>query len=100
MSYITADVLHDLGIEKSPEEEAALIQTFDQNLEERVGQSVHEVISDEQAAELDKLTSQNDQEAVTVWLQTNIPEYEDLIKVEFDILLGELAEYAEKSGHA
>lgn len=96
MTYITPEILHELGIHKSEAEEQALIEHFEQTLNERVGVTVTDLLDDKQVEELMDLTDKGDPEATAAWLQKNVPEYDELIKDEYDILMGELAESAEQ----
>lgn len=96
MTYITPEILHQLGIHKSEAEEKALIEHFEQTLNERVGATITDLLDDEQVEQLMDLTDKGDAEATTMWLQKNVPEYDELVKDEYDILMGELAENADK----
>jgi hypothetical protein len=96
MTYITSEMLHQLGIHKSEADEKALIEHFEQTLNERVGVTIVDLLDDTQVEQLMDLTDKGDQEATTAWLQKNVPEYDDLVKAEFDILMGELAEGADE----
>jgi hypothetical protein len=91
MQLITSETLHKLGIHKSEAEEKALIAHFEETLNERVGQTIFSVLSDEQVDELNKLSDKGDEEALDNWLSRVVPKYEELVKAEYDILMGELA---------
>ena len=95
MNLITPELLHQLGIHKSEADEAKLIQHFQDTLNERVGATITDLLDDSQVEQLMDLTENGDQEATTAWLQKNVPEFDQLVKDEFDILLGELAENAD-----
>lgn len=96
MTYITPEILHQLGIHKSEAEEQALIEHFEQTLNERVGATIADLLDDKQVEQLMDLTEKGNAEATAAWLQQNVPEYDDLVKDEYDILMGELAETADK----
>ncbi|MDB5181990.1 MAG: uncharacterized protein JWP13_753 [Candidatus Saccharibacteria bacterium] len=96
MNLITTATLHDLGIHKSDDEEQVLVEHFETTLNERVGMTVIDLLDDDQAKHLMELSKNGDQEETTAWLQKNIPEFEQIAQDEYDILLGELAESADK----
>lgn len=96
MTTITTDTLHDLGIHKSEAEEAALIEHFTATLQERVGMTILDLLDDEQATQLLELTEKDEPDETTAWLQLTIPEYPEIVEAEYEILLGELADTAEK----
>ena len=95
MKLITTSTLHDLGIHKSEAEEQALIEHFQETLNERVGNAVIDVLDDDQATHLMELTEQGDAEQTMAWLQETIPEFEQIVQDEYEILMGELAENAD-----
>ena len=93
---IDAATLHSLGITLDPEKEAALIATLQKTLEERVGVAIIELLSDEKAAELESLTEQGSQEQISEWIAANVPDYEEIVKDEYSMLLGEVVQNADK----
>lgn len=96
MNLITTDTLHELGIHKSDAEEAELVEHFTTTLNERVGTTIIEALDDEQATELMELTAKDDKAEINEWLQLNVPEYGEIVRAEYDILMGELADGADK----
>lgn len=96
MNLITATTLHDLGIHKSKSEEVKLIAHFQETLNERIGASTMEVLTDEQADRLVVLSRLGDAEKITAWLQKNVPEFDQIVQNEYDILMGELADSSDK----
>ncbi len=95
MNLITIETLHDLGIHKSEAEEAALVAHFQETLNERVGANIIDVLDDDQATQLVELTELGDAEKTLAWLQETIPEFDQIVQNEYEILLGELAENAD-----
>lgn len=95
MNLITIDTLHDLGIHKSEAEEADLIEYFQQTLNERVGATIIDLLDDDQAKHLMELSEKGDEAETAAWLTATIPEFDQLVKDEFDILMGELADNAD-----
>jgi hypothetical protein len=96
MNLITPTTLHDLGIHKTEAEEAALVAHFQETLNERVGATIIDLLDDDQATHLIELTQAGDVDKTTAWLTETIPEFEQIVQNEYDILLGELAEHADK----
>jgi hypothetical protein len=96
MNLITPEILHSIGIHKSEAEEKALIEHFQETLNERVGVTITDLLNDEQIEKLLDLTEKGDEAATTDWLQKTLPEFDELVQAEFDILMGEMAENADK----
>lgn len=96
MKPLTTDMLHDLGINKSEQEEADLIAHFETTLNERVGAALLDELDDVQAEKLLALTDKGDEEATTDWLRTTLPNFDDIVQDEYDLLMGELADSADK----
>lgn len=96
MNLITPEILHSLGIHKSETEEAVLIEHFQETLNERVGITMIDLLDDTQVEQLVSLTEKGDEDATTKWLEKTVPEFDQLVRDEFDILMGELAESADK----
>lgn len=96
MNLITTDTLHELGIHKSADDGKALIEHFQATLNERVGLTIMDVLNDEQATRLIELTEAGNQMETTAYLNSEIPEYSQIIQNEYDILMGEMAENADK----
>jgi hypothetical protein len=84
-----------LGINLPKDQAEAFEKHFLETLEERVGLAIFDLLSDEEAEELIRLQDKADETTVTNWIKTNVPEYEDIVKDEFDILMGEVAENAD-----
>lgn len=85
--------LASLGL-NLPEAEAETFKAhFLETLEERVGLAIFDLLSDEEAEEL--LSLQDNDEASSAWIKQHVPDFEDIVQDEFDILMGETAENAE-----
>ncbi len=89
---ITKDLLAAAGVEVKPEDEESFIEHVNDTLQERVGAEVVESLDDEQLDQLATLQEADDQDAIQTWMAENVPELEDIVKDEVDILLGELVE--------
>jgi hypothetical protein len=92
---ITKQLLDAAGVVVKAEDEQALIDHLNETLEDRVGAEVVESLDDKQLDELATLQESDDQEAIQSWMQKNVPEMEDIVKDEIDILLGEVAKDAD-----
>lgn len=91
---ITKEHLDAVGITVAPDEEAALLDHLNETLEERVGLEVADSLNDDQLEALATLQEQDDPQAVRQWLTDNVPELQEMVNDERDILLGEIAENA------
>ena len=89
-------VLHAIGITLEPDKEAELLAKLQQTLEERIGEAIIELLSPEQAAELEKLVDKGDEAEISTWIAANIPDYAEIVQDEYDILMGEVAQNADK----
>lgn len=96
MITIDPSLLATLGVNMSEEEQKSFAEHLQATLEERVGLAVTELLDDDKVAELIELTQNGDDTATTAWLEQNVPDYKDVIQDEYDILMGEVAENADK----
>ena len=92
---ITKDLLVAAGVAVKPEDEQKLLDHLNESLEERVGAEIVEALDDDQIDELASLQAADDQTATQAWLDKNVPELEDIVKDEIDVLLGEIAKDAD-----
>lgn len=93
MITIDQNLLVSLGIElgdATPE----FITHVGEQLNERIGAALIELLDDDEAKELTELSQSGSSEDVQKWLEANVEDYRDVIQDEFDILMGELAEGA------
>lgn len=96
MQFITPEILDQLDINLSPEERQSLLAHLSATLEERIGQEVTDALDDEQLDELVQLQQTADETQLGAWLQANVPDLQEIIQDEVDILLGELAENSDQ----
>jgi hypothetical protein len=93
---ITPEMLAMTGIEIGDDEvEAYLIHLNDQ-LTERIGESVTNSLSEDQLKELSELQDTSTDEELNQWLQKNVKELDAIIQDEIDILLGDAAENSDE----
>ena len=91
----TPTLLAEAGI-KIPEDQVAdLLDHLNAELEERIGEEITNSLDDDKLEELVELQKTADDEAVSKWLEANVPELGDIIQDEIDILIGEISENAE-----
>ena len=94
MPLLTRDFLLEIGLELDDETFAALAEHTETTLHERVIKEIVEELDPEQAEELTALQNSDD-ETLQQWLVDNVPDLQDIIADEVDILLGEIAENSE-----
>lgn len=92
---IDTSLFTDLGINLSGKEGEAFLKHFEETLEQRVGAAIFELLSDDEATELIRLQESGDSEQINGWIKEHIPDYEEVVQDEFDILMAEVAENAE-----
>lgn len=93
---ITPTLLTAAGIVIPDNELEAFIEQVNDELDERVGQEVTESLDDDKLAELVALQESGTDEQLADWLQANVTELDQIIEDERDILIGEIAESANK----
>lgn len=80
-----------LGLGDMPsDEKKAFLQHLYQELELRVGTELSKNLTDEQLEEFEKLINANDQQGAMQWLETNCPNYKDVVKAEIEKLRDEI----------
>jgi len=89
---ITPEMLAETGIVIPEAQVEEYLTLLNDQLTDRVGQAILEVLTDEQIDELSDVQEKDDDEALNAWLEENVTELEDIIEDEIDILLGEAAE--------
>jgi hypothetical protein len=93
---IDDDFLAELGLAALPEEEKkALIAQIIETLEMRVGTVLASGLSEAQLLEFEGYMNANDQEGALKWLETNAPNYKEVVKSELEKLKGEIKASAE-----
>lgn len=90
--YITEDTLKKLEINLEGQDVTSLLEHLNETLEERVGAEITDALDDTQLQKLVDMQESASEEEVGEWLRTNVPDFEQIIQDETDILLGELAE--------
>lgn len=93
--YITKDSLAALGITLNDHDSASLIAHLNDMVESRIGNEVAESLDEKQLEELVRLQVTATDEEVGAWIATHVPDYEQIIQDNIDIVIGELAENAD-----
>lgn len=94
MPIISQQFLQSLDIHMDDQTYQAFAEHFETALEDRVINSIVDELDEEKLHELSILKGKGD-EHMQAWLQANIPDLNEIIRAEVDILLGELAEHSE-----
>ncbi len=92
--FITQETLEEAGITLVGDELTALLDHLNETLEDRVGDEIIDALEDDQLEEFMKLQQSSTDEQVFDWIKQHVPEYEQIVKTETDILLGETAQNA------
>jgi hypothetical protein len=90
--YITQSTLVTLGIDLSGEDVDALLDDLNETLQERVGTELTQALNEDQLKELVDLQESANEAEIGAWLQKNIPDMQQIIQNEIDILIGEIVE--------
>lgn len=89
---ITPSILKDYGIELDDEKLAALASYLNEKLEERVGEEVTSLLTDDQLEHVVELQEANKDDEMTNYIQQAVPDVQQVTQDEIDILLGEVIE--------
>jgi len=92
MIQINDNLLKEVGLGDLPQEErAALLNHIYETLELRVGMRLAEQMNESQFDEFEHFFQSKDDKGAYNWLQTNFPNYKDVVQEEFDKLKKEVA---------
>jgi hypothetical protein len=92
---IDHNLLAELGLAALPEEEKkALEKHIYETLEMRVGMRLADQMTNEQLDEFETYFNARDDAGAFHWLETNFPNYKDIVAEEFEKLKGEVASQA------
>jgi uncharacterized protein DUF5663 len=89
--FITKDSLLTLGINLEGQDVDSLLAHLNDTLEERVGAEITESLDDTQLKTLVEMQEKASDEEIGEWLKQNVPEFQQVVQDEIDIVLGELA---------
>ena len=95
MIKLDDDLLQELGLAGlPPEEKKKLLAHIYETLEMRVGMKLAEQMSDAQLTEFEQFIDRNDEAGALKWLETNFPNYKDVVAAEFERLKTEIRQVA------
>lgn len=90
------DFLAEIGLAALPEQEKqALLAQIVETLEMRVGTVLAQGLSEAQLSEFEQYMNNNDQDGALKWLETNAPNYKEVVKGELNKLKQEISASAE-----
>ncbi len=91
MLKIDDNLLKELGLFELPAEERnKLLAQIYETLELRVGMRLAENMSDEQLDEFEQFIDSNDETGALKWLESNFPNYKDVVAEELEKLKNEI----------
>lgn len=97
MFKLDNNFLKELGLDGLPaEEKNKMLTHVYETLEMRVGMKLAEQMSDEQLDEFEAYVNKDDQEGALKWLETNFPNYKEVVANELDALKNEIKSNAEE----
>lgn len=95
MFKLDDNFLKELGLDGLPSDEKnKMLSHIYETLEMRVGVRLASKMSDEQLDEFESFINQNDEAGALKWLETNFPNYKDVVAEELDKLKQEIKEAA------
>lgn len=101
MIKLDNDLLQELGLGGlSEEEKKKLLAHIYETLEMRVGMKLAEQMTDQQLREFEQFIDRNDEAGALRWLETNFPNYKDVVAAEFEKLKSEVRQVAPQIANA
>ncbi len=95
MLKIDNNLLQDIGLGDLPEvEKNGLLKHVYETLEMRVGMRLADQMTNEQLDEFERYFEAKDDAGAFKWLETNFPNYKDIVQEEFEKLKAEVAQAA------
>ncbi len=87
---IQASDIHALGLGLTDTQEAELVKQLQSVLEQRIAVAIMELLDENRGNELKQLAEGNDPAAVGKWIEAHLPEYQNIVDDEYDILIGDV----------
>lgn len=95
MIKLDDNLLQELGLGAlSPEEKKKMLAHIYETLEMRVGMELAKQMTDAQLNEFEEFINHNDEAGALRWLESNFPNYKDVVAAEFDKLKLEVSQVA------
>ncbi len=93
MIQINDALLNEIGLANLPQEEKrSLLSHIYETLELRVGMKLADQMTNEQLDEFERYFEARDDKGAFNWLETNFPNYKEIVQEEFDKLKAEVAQ--------
>ncbi len=97
MLKIDNNLLNDLGLAGLPDvEKNSLLKHIYETLEMRVGMRLADQMTNQQLDEFEQYFEAKDDAGAFKWLESNFPNYKDIVQEEFDKLKSEIQQSAEQ----
>jgi len=91
MFKLDDNLLQELGLGAlSPEDKRVMLGHIYETLEMRVGMTLAQQMTDEQLNEFERFIDANDEAGALKWLETNFPDYKQVVANELDKLKNEI----------
>lgn len=95
MFKLDDDFLASVGLAALPaDDKRKMLAHIYETLELRVGMKLAQNMSDAQLNEFEQLMDANDEAGALKWLETNVPNYKDVVAAELAALKAEITEQA------
>ena len=95
MIKLDDNLLQELGLGVlPPEEKKKMLAHIYETLEMRVGMALAKQMNDGQLSEFEQFINRNDEAGALQWLESNFPNYRDVVAAEFETLKGEIKQSA------
>lgn len=89
--YIKKEDLDTVGITLADDQVVEFLAHANETLEERIGVEITASLDEEQVDQMIEVQQSGDDAALQAWLIQNVPDLNEIVQDETDILLGELA---------
>jgi predicted RNA-binding Zn ribbon-like protein len=91
MIKLDDNLLNEIGLKTlAPEDKKKMLAHIYETLEMRVGMRLAEQMSDAQLDEFEQFINRNDEAGALHWLESNFPNYKDVVADEFEKLKAEV----------
>jgi hypothetical protein len=90
--YITEETLQAFNINLEGQDKETLLEHLNDTLQERVGTEIAAMLDDDKLQELLETQKTATDEQMGTWLTQNVPELQQIVQDEINILMGELNE--------
>jgi hypothetical protein len=95
MFKLDDNLLQELGLGNlSPDDKRVMLGHIYETLEMRVGMTLAQQMTNEQLDEFESFIDANDEAGALKWLETNFPDYKQVVANELEKLKGEISSQA------